>query len=37
MTWGNLMTRQAKQINEKMSFLFKYAEKEIEQYKINLK
>jgi len=30
MTWGNIMTRQANQINDRMSFLFKYAEKEME-------
>lgn len=37
MTWGNLMTNQVKQVNENMSVLFKYAEKEIEQCKNSLK
>ncbi|KAL4468176.1 hypothetical protein ABPG72_017157 [Tetrahymena utriculariae] len=37
MTWGNLMQNQMKQVHENMCFLFKYGEKEIEQYKFSLK
>ncbi|KAL4481451.1 hypothetical protein ABPG74_007540 [Tetrahymena malaccensis] len=37
MTWGNLMQSQVKQVHENMCFLFKYGEKEIEQYKLSLK
>ncbi|EAR93629.2 PX-SNX-like domain protein (macronuclear) [Tetrahymena thermophila SB210] len=37
MTWGNLMQNQVKQVHENMCFLFKYGEKEMEQYKFSLK